>query len=527
MKQIGCDVLIVGAGLGGCAAALAATDAGRRVIMTEPTDWIGGQATQQAVPSDENRWVETFGCTASYQRFRQSIRDYYRTWYPLNPAARANERLNPGGGTVSRLCHEPKVALAVLEGMLAPALSAGRLRILREHDPVSADVDGDRVRGVAFRDRGTNDEVFVTAEVFLDASELGDLIDLAGCEIVTGFESQADHGEPHAPAEPQPDNIQSATWCFAMDLVDGDHVIDRPESYSFWRDYVPDLTPPWPGPMQRFPYSDPRTLKSHPAQLEPAEYGSGILSLWRYRQIQDPSIYEPGLFAESVCPGVSIANWPQTDYVRGGLWGDGAEEHWRGAKEQALCFFYWLQTEAPRADGGTGFPGLRLRPDVTGTCDGFAKHPYVRESRRIAARFTVTECHIGVDARKGLQAAEGFADSVGIGHYGIDLHPSTGGDNYIDVPSYPFQIPLGALVPVRMVNLIPACKNIGVTHIANGCYRLHPVEWSIGEAAGHLAHVCLERGLPAAGIWESAAELGDFQQRLAGHGIPLAWPDEL
>ncbi|MFT5131048.1 MAG: NADPH-dependent 2,4-dienoyl-CoA reductase/sulfur reductase-like enzyme, partial [Rhodothermales bacterium] len=34
------DVLIVGGGLGGCAAALAATCMGARGVMTEPTDWI-------------------------------------------------------------------------------------------------------------------------------------------------------------------------------------------------------------------------------------------------------------------------------------------------------------------------------------------------------------------------------------------------------------------------------------------------------------------------------------------------------
>jgi hypothetical protein len=45
---------------------------------------------------------------------------------------------------------------------------------------------------------------------------------------------------------------------------------------------------------------------------------------------------------------------------------------------------------------------------------------------------------------------------------------------------------LGALIPIRMENLLPAAKNIGTTHITNGCYRMHPVEWNIGEAAGAL-----------------------------------------
>jgi hypothetical protein len=111
-----------------------------------------------------------------------------------------------------------------------------------------------------------------------------------------------------------------------------------------------------------------------------------------------------------------------------------------------------------------------------------AHEPYVRESRRIRAEFTVREQHLSVAAR-GDQGPVKFADSIGVGAYRIDLHPSTGGDSYIDLDVWPFQIPLGALIPVRVENLLPAAKNIGTTHVTNGCYRLHPVDWSIGEAA--------------------------------------------
>ena len=53
------DVVIVGGGLGGCATALAACRNGLKVIMTEETDWIGGQVSQQGVPPDEHAWIET------------------------------------------------------------------------------------------------------------------------------------------------------------------------------------------------------------------------------------------------------------------------------------------------------------------------------------------------------------------------------------------------------------------------------------------------------------------------------------
>ena len=62
-KELDCDVAVVGGGTGGFAAALAACRNGMRVILTEETDWIGGQLTAQGVPPDEHPWIELFGCT--------------------------------------------------------------------------------------------------------------------------------------------------------------------------------------------------------------------------------------------------------------------------------------------------------------------------------------------------------------------------------------------------------------------------------------------------------------------------------
>lgn len=67
------------------------------------------------------------------------------------------------------------------------------------------------------------------------------------------------------------------------------------------------------------------------------------------------------------------------------------------SRTQDLSLLYL--TELERSDGGVGFPSLRLRPDIMGTDDGLAKMPYVRESRRIQAEFTVLEEHVGHDSR--------------------------------------------------------------------------------------------------------------------------------
>ena len=33
--------------------------------------------------------------------------------------------------------------------------------------------------------------------------------------------------------------MQAVSICFAIDHVDGNHVIDKPENYDYWRDYQP------------------------------------------------------------------------------------------------------------------------------------------------------------------------------------------------------------------------------------------------------------------------------------------------
>jgi hypothetical protein len=159
---------------------------------------------------------------------------------------------------------------------------------------------------------------------------------------------------------------------------------------------------------------------------------------------------------------------------------------------------------------------------VTGTGDGLAKYPYVRESRRIEAVFTVKEQHIWTGDRS---EAEPFEDTVGVGSYHIDLHASSGGQNFINLDAHPFQVPLGALLPVRVDNLLPASKNIGTTHLSNGSYRLHPVEWNIGEAAGLLAGFCLANDTSPRAVRESPKMLSDLQNLCRAQGIELEWPN--
>lgn len=525
------DVIVIGGGLGGCATALAACRNGLKVILTEETAWLGGQSSAQGVPPDEHQWIETHGAPASYREYRRRIRDFYRENYPLTATAMNDPLLNPGTGGVSRLCHEPRVTAEVLRQMLLPYVSTGHLTIMLQSKAVGAETTGDAVDSVTVRDVATSGKTVLHGRYFIDATDLGELLPMTHTEYVTGAESRLQTGEMHAPLVADPLCNQAFTYCFAMDYIEGeDHTIPKPRDYERWKAFRPQLSPEWaPGTLLNEDYvypSDPKTLSK--GFFNPiGTSGENGFDWWNYRKIINKDNFVPGTFPSDI----TMVNWPQNDYFAGNIIDVSEREYERridDAKQLSLSLLYWLQTECPRRDGRAGWPGLRLRGDIFGTPDGLALSPYIRESRRIKAVTTVTEAHVGKKQRMaeaGSDTAFQFPDSVGIGFYNIDLHPTCSGVSYIDTPALPFQIPLGALVPTRTTNLIPACKNIGTTHITNGCYRLHPVEWSIGEAAGCLAAFAIRQSLTPRAVLDSPTKLSEFQSFEHEQGIAIAWSD--
>jgi hypothetical protein len=533
-QEIHSDVVIIGGGVGGVSAALAALKAGRSVVMTESTAWLGGQLTSQLVPSDEHLFIEQTGANESYRAFRGELRDLYRRNYPLTPEAKSDPHLNPGAGWVTPLSVDPRVIVNVIDGMLLPYVANGQLTVIKHAEPTAASVDGDHVTSVTIRESPSGDETVVRGGFFLDASELGALLVLANVEHVSGRESQEQTGEPNAAKTADPTDMQSVTWCFALDHIDGaDFTIDRPIDYDCFRTWSPAHR----GGLPIFDFraginsdgSARRTWRldinadDDPFAIDLDHRNMGRTpDLWTFRRIAARRQFREGYLASDI----TVVNWPMNDYVGGPLFGvPDAADHWRGAKEQSKSLLYWLQTEAPRPDGGTGWPGLRLRADVAGTEDGFAMYPYIRESRRILALRTIVEQEVSATLR-GPRGAVRYDDTIGTGHYyWIDRHPSTRGTVWNgDVP-HPFEIPLSSLVPRRVRNLLPACKNIGTTQITNGCYRLHPVEWSIGEAAGALAAFSLAHSTEPHAVASSERLLASFQRDLEKRGVQLRWPE--
>lgn len=514
-QAVACEILVVGGGTGGFAAALAALEAGRRVCLLEETDWLGGQLTAQGVSAlDEHEHIEAFGGTASYYRLREAIRDAYR---PLARDPGALDPFNPGNCWVTRLAFEPRVAAACFDALLRPFEASGKLRLFRRTKVHAVTTEGERIVAVEALALDGPGAWRFTADYVIDATELGDLLPLAGADYVVGAETVADTGEAHAqPHEPKPRCVQSYTYILGLELgAEGeDHTIPTPPRYEHFR--------------ATQPYS--LTIEVHGGEIYGEE--SGWLSyrtfetlpgtkgsLWTYRRLVDRAHFP------AYPRDLTIVNWPGNDYREASLLEvepRAQAQALQDGKRVSLGFLHWLQTEGEATATRKGAPEIRLQPAVMDSADGLSKYPYIRESRRIRALKTVVEQEISAEFQAGPRAAH-FDDSVGIGWYPIDIHRSGPEDVGHSCRTRPFQIPLGALIPRRVSNLLAAAKNIGATHLTNGCYRLHPVEWNIGEAAGLLAAVALESGRTPAAIHGDPASLRGFQDRLLAAGVPLAW----
>ena len=265
----------------------------------------------------------------------------------------------------------------------------------------------------------------------------------------------------------------------------------------------------------------------------------------------------------------------------------------KGEEHALAYFFWLVEgtTDSQLGEGvKKPYPNHRLLMGLDspmGTVHGLSKYPYMREGRRIIGRvypgysqgFTVNEIDISrrnyrdeyyqtnldpVTYRQlwkvldGLEAIANpdldleqikrrtrstiYPDSVGIGHYAIDFHPcmtespaekagntEREGERRGAGQAYPFQIPLRAMIPQKIDNLVVTGKSIATSHIAAAAYRVHSFEWSSGAAAGMITSYALDNDImPYELIDESylkETQLRSLQKKLNESGNPTAFPD--
>ncbi|NEP57459.1 MAG: FAD-dependent oxidoreductase [Symploca sp. SIO2G7] len=626
-KTVECEILVVGGGLAGSAAAYEGLLAGKTVCLTEITDWVGGQISAQGTSALDERTTqrELLFYPRGYLEFRTRIEEYY-------------DQLNPGECWVSESCFLPRDAHAILFDILQEAAERGKgtlkwypstvvkelevvgsnsgqniqSAIAIEHEPapgapplntfpLSQTIedwyryeDSPRFKKTILRFVPKEDNI--ANWYVVDATETGELIALADVPYRLGVDPISYLDPSASSSTPNPYCTQGFTYTFAMKAT------EEPQSNKM-PSFYPQYEPYYSYELERL-----------------ADFGL----VFTYRRIWSPESGEPtkfgGIGYTTPTPGdISMQNWtwgndfrPGTAqdnlvYTRdqlqtsgqlapGGWLGGLRTESLRKGEEISQGYFYWLVEGTTDSQLGDGVkqkhPNHRYLSGLDspmGTVHGLSKYPYMREGRRIIGRpsygysqgFTISEVDISRrDYRDeyyqqtlapdtyrrlwallaGLEAPSVFSgriapedvsrrtrstiypDSVGIGHYAIDFHPcmtlsppeapgntELEGERRGQGAAYPFQIPLRAMIPQKIDNMLVAGKSIATSHIAAAAYRVHSFEWSSGAAAGTAAAFALEMGIaPYQLINEIPPQSPTLQllrRRLEANGNPTAFPD--
>ena len=127
------DVVVVGGGLGGVSATLAAAALGVRVVLVEELDWLGGQLTAQAcrptsIPGSRH------SCVAELRRVPRADPGVVSPALAADRGRAARRRFaQPRQGNVGTLCHEPWVAVRVHRRNARAARQRRPLAVLMRH----------------------------------------------------------------------------------------------------------------------------------------------------------------------------------------------------------------------------------------------------------------------------------------------------------------------------------------------------------------------------------------------------------
>ncbi len=425
-KTVDCDVLVVGGGLSGVATAYEGLLAGKRVCLTEITDWVGGQISAQGTSALDERPTQRrrLFYSRGYLELRKRIKDKYG-------------QLNPGDCWVSDSCFLPRDGHKVLNKMLKDAAREGRGKLRWFPNTVIKDLettsDGKIINAaIAIQHKAAkgaaplntlplsqtiedaynydNSSKFAKTIIrftpkrkqrnspnwyIVDASETGEIVGLADVPYRLGIDERSYLEPSSSSIKNDPYCTQGFTYTFAMEATQNAQKHEMPPFY-----------------MQYSPYYsyELNRLASFPL-------------VFTYRRIWSPQQGAPmtfgGINFSTPIPGdISMQNWTWgNDYrpgtsqdnliytreqlqssgqlVPGGWKGGLRTEALRKAEEISLGYFYWLVAGTTDSQLGEGvkkpYPNHRFLSGLNspmGTAHGLSKYPYMREGRRIIGRPT-------------------------------------------------------------------------------------------------------------------------------------------
>ena len=629
-EVVECDLLIVGGGLSGTAAAYQSLKAGHTVCLTELTDWVGGQISSQGTTAldESRRQRELLFYSEGYRELRARVEEKYG-------------ELDPGRCWVSATCFLPYDAHAILFDMLEEAEDEGdgELKWFPSTAPKDLELstDGRQITSVIgiqhspkpntpplnteplsamysdiyrYEDSARFEKTiiqFVPPEnspegpvdwYVIEATETGELIAMADVPYRLGLDPKT-HLNPSSPVTTNdPYCTQGFTYTFAMEKTETPQPQTIPEYY-----------------LQYEPYFSWEQTRDFDAQ----DYYDFVFT---YRRIwsADPEREDTIAGVPRPRPGdISMQNWTwgndyrpgnandnliythdqlleQGQLESGGWMGGLRQETLRRGEENAISFYYWflIGDDDSQLDDSLKEPVpysrfLHGHDSPMGTAHGLSKFPYIREARRIVGRpsfgyddgFEINEVdftwidfsdpfyrenlppemyealRLEVSGQRAIDAlvnetppsdipqrrrARIYPDSIGIAQYAIDFHPcmlespperpgniERPGVRQAHGQAYPTQIPLRALIPQKIDNLLVTGKGLALSTIAAAAYRVHSYEWSVGVGAAATADFALRKGILPYDLVDSLPSLDplmyELRRELELSGNPTQFPN--
>jgi hypothetical protein len=438
------DVLVVGGGTGGTAAAITGARRGAKVILVSEFMWLGGMLTSAGVTAPDGNELVAFQ-TGLWGEYLRELRE-----------------LQPGGldnSWVSFFSYEPQIGAQIFANWVN---ALPNLQWISGYTPLEVLRQGNSVTGVRFAD------FTVHAKITIDGTELGDLLALGDIPHRWGWELQSEFGEISAPVEynslTNKYPVQAPTWVVVMQDF-GEDAVSIPKAPNYDESLFVGAWDNYGG--EKF---------MNYGRLS----GNKFMINWPI-QGNDWGVNAGRLIEEEA---------KRQEFLQECVW-------------HSQNFAHFIQSQLGRRYGlaPNVFPQQRLYVtcNVSTTC--FALHPYYRESRRLIGMITVREQDI-LPAQGG-NAALLHEDAIAIGNYANDHHYP--GIEFALQPKSirwggrwtgtPFTIPYRCLVSPDIDGFMACEKNISVSHIANGATRLQPVVMNIGQAVGMAAALCIEYGV--------------------------------
>lgn len=478
------DIIIAGGGMSGVSAAIQATRLGASVLILEPTNMLGGQATAAGVSTMDD--MSRLNESGIYREFMNRVRSHYSAM---------RKSIATSYWKTDGKAFEPKVGSDILKDMAKSA------DIIYHAEIVSVKSSAKGKIITAKTPQGSKD---FTCKILIDATEYGDVIPLAGLKYRSGNSISPDMN---------PDSmIQDITWTAIIRKYPKgvpEHLRPKsplPEYERARKNYLAYVSRNTFGAGNRSPFKLPAEFSAHngyravPDSFSPGSY-TGARKDWK--RITKTGVNwgndYPGQYGWDEKYGIPIAYLEDSNF-RAFIN--------REALIKTLHFIYYIQNELGESWSVDENEYNDLPKEAEGLPDewkNIARHfppvPYVRESRRIVGDYTYNSNAIYSNSesyRSGKKNQE-IPDSIAIGGYILDLHTGDDDDDFehelgerqsamrTHEPAGAFQVPMRIFIPMSDDNFLAAEKNLSMSRLATSALRLQPVCMMTGQAVGTLA----------------------------------------